>query len=202
MKFRCIVADPPWKVSSGRALGKYLTDKNGKQLFNIKNNNSRMLAYDTMSLTEMSAMSIPAEKDCHLYLWTINRYLPNAFEIMSSWGFSYSTTIVWAKKPMGGGLGDGVVSFPSTERCYGLATEFCLFGRKGKLKAETKIPRNWFDWKRPYNERGKPKHFAKPKEFFEMVEKVSPGPRLEMFARNKREGWIVWGNEVESDIAL
>ena len=188
--FSCIVADPPWKVSAGREIGEYVLSADGSQLFGVRNNGARRLAYPSMSIAEIAALKVPAADNAHLYLWTINRYLPDAFQIMKAWGFKYSTALVWAKRPMGGGLGG----------CYGLATEFCLFGRRGKLPAMSRIQRNWFDWKRPYDERGKPKHSAKPPEFFKMVESVSPGPRLELFARAKREGWAVWGNEVESDI--
>ena len=140
---------------------------------------------------DISALQVPAANDAHLYLWTVNRYLVEAFDVMTAWGFKYSTMLVWAKKPMGGGLGG----------CYGLATEYCLFGRRGTLPALSRIGRNWFDWKRPYKN-GFPQHSAKPPEFFQMVEAVSPGSRLEMFARAQRPGWAVWGNEVESDLSL
>lgn len=113
-------------------------------------------------------------------------------ETVEAWGFNYSTTLVWAKNPIGGGLG-GI---------FGLATEYCLFGRRGSRAEEGRVGRNWWNWRRPYDERGKPRHSAKPAEFFEMVEGVSPGPRLEMFARAPREGWDVWGNEVESNVRI
>lgn len=190
--FNCIVADPPWKVSAGREIGNYVKNADGYQPFGVRNNAARKLAYPSMSVTEIAALQVPAADDCHLYLWTVNKYLGDAFEVMSAWGFKYSTTLVWAKKPMGGGLGG----------CYGLATEYCLFGRRGTLKASQRIGRNWFDWKRPYDERGKPKHSGKPPEFFQMVESVSPGERLEMFARAPRAGWSVWGNEVTSNVQI
>ncbi len=190
--FSCIVADPPWRVSAGREIGQYVRAADGSQPFGVRNNAARKLAYPTMSVEEIARLQVPAANNAHLYLWTVNRYLKEAFDVMSAWGFDYSTTLVWAKRPMGGGLGG----------CYGLATEFCLFGRRGVLPAQARIGRNWFDWKRPYDERGKPKHSAKPPEFFEMVETISPGPRLEMFARAPRGGWAVWGNEVVSDVQI
>jgi N6-adenosine-specific RNA methylase IME4 len=143
------------------------------------------MPYKTMTVAEIAALGCPSEDDAHLYLWTTNAFLPAAYEVVSDWGFRYSTTLVWAKKPMGGGLGG----------CYGIATEFVIFARKGHAPALSRIGRNWFDWKRPYDERGKPKHSAKPPGFFEMVEEVSPGPRLEMFARVRRDGWDRWGDE-------
>lgn len=190
-KFNVIVADPPWSVSAGRAIGTYEIE-NGVQRFGVKNNQTRALPYLTMSVAEIAALKVPAAENAHLYLWTVNRYLRDAFDIMGEWGFQYSTTLVWAKNPMGGGLGG----------CYGLATEYCLFGRRGTWPASARIGRNWFNWKRPYDEHGKPKHSAKPPEFFSMVETVSPGARLEMFARSPRVGWAVWGNEVLSDTLI
>ena len=191
MTFACIVADPPWRVAAGREIGVYVRAADGSQPFGVRSQKARKLAYPSMTVAEISALQVPAANDAHLYLWTENRYLSDAFGVMAAWGFKYSTALVWAKKPMGGGLGG----------CYGLATEYCLFGRRGKLAATSRIGRNWFDWKRPY-ENGYPKHSAKPPEFFQMVEAVSPGPRLELFARSQRPGWAVWGNEVESNVQL
>lgn len=192
--YQTIVADPPWQVGAGPYGGGYERGADGKQQPWAKpaSNRSRPLAYPSMSVAQMCSLRVPAAKDAHLYLWTINRYLSQAFDVMDAWGFNYSTTLVWAKRPMGGGLGG----------CYGIATEFVLFGRRGSLPALSRVGRNWFDWKRPYDSRGKPRHSGKPGAFFEMVEQVSPGPRLEMFAREKRNGWHSWGNEVKNDVEL
>lgn len=150
------------------------------------------MPYSTMPIEDIKALQLPAERNAHLYLWATNGFLRDAFDVMKAWGFKYSTTIVWAKRPMGGGLGG----------CYGLATEFVLFGRRGKLPAIGRVGRNHFDWKRPYDERGKPKHSAKPSAFFALVESISPGPYLELFAREKRLGWHSWGDEVPCDVAV
>lgn len=189
--YRCVVADPPWQVAAGREIGGYALKADGTQPFVVKDQNARQLAYPTMTVAQLKELApeLLCAGQAHLYLWTVNAYLQDAFDVMQAWGFKYSTTLVWAKKPMGGGLGG----------CYGLATEFCLFGYKGVQDAQTRIGRNWWNWRRAYDERGKPKHSAKPAEFFEMVEGMSHGPYLEMFARAPREGWHVWGNEVQSD---
>ena len=112
--------------------------------------------------------------------------------MVEAWGFTYSTTLVWAKRLMGGGLGGA----------YRINTEFCLFARRGKLATTGTVKGTHFDWKRPYDERGKPRHSAKPPAFMEMVEAVSPGPRLELFARDERPGWDRWGNEVECSVEM
>lgn len=145
-----------------------------------------------MTVAEIAALQVPAAPAAHLYLWTTNGYLRDAFDVARAWGFEYSTTLVWAKALMGGGLGGA----------YGINTEFCLFCRRGKLPHTNKIGGTWFNWKRPYDERGKPRHSAKPDEFYSVVEHVSPGPYLEMFARRRRARWHAWGNEVESDVTV
>lgn len=188
--YRTIVVDPPWQTTAGRKIGIY-SKSNFKQDFGVINNNSRKLSYPTMTVSEIANIKIPAANNCHLYLWTINKYLADSFMILDMWGFKYSTTLVWAKNPMGGGLGGA----------YGLASEFIIFARKGSLKTLDRVGRNWFNWKRPYKN-GYPHHSAKPDEFFDLVETISPGPRLEMFARKKRKNWDCWGNEVDSDIDL
>lgn len=152
------------------------------------------MPYPTMTVEDIAALQVAAlaEDDAHLYLWTTNGFLRPAFDILAAWGFKYSTTLVWAKSPMGGGLGGD----------YGISTEFVLYARRGSLPAVGRVGRTWFDWKRPYDERGKPHHSGKPAEFYAMVEQVSPGPYLELFARKRRLFWDGWGNEVPTDVEV
>ncbi len=183
MTYATIVADPPWPQRGGGSL-------KGREGFLDAGGRSLELPYKTMTVSEIcemapfvSAATLPA---AHCYLWTTSGFLKWGFEVLSAWGFDYSTTLVWAKAPIGFGLGGA----------YGIATEFVLFGRRGTLPAKTKIGRNWWTWKRPYDERGKPRHSSKPEDFYKLVEQVSPGPYLEMFARRTRPGWDAWGDEV------
>lgn len=194
--YRTIVADPPWKTSTGPMSAGGMGEG-----FRGGSRQSQPLAYPTMSVAEISALPVAslAADDCHLYLWTTSRYLPDAFAVMAAWGFKYSSTITWTKALIGGGLGG----------TWRLNVEFVLFGYRGKVDAprdeagRAKVVRgSHFAWKRPYDERGKPKHSAKPDEFYGLVESVGHGPRLEMFARAQRAGWSVWGNEVVSDLAI
>jgi N6-adenosine-specific RNA methylase IME4 len=187
-RYATIVADPPWDVSAGRSIGRYEM-KDGKQTFGVTDDASRPLEYPFMSVADIKALRVAdvAAPDAHLYLWTTSGYLPAAFDVAKAWGFAYSTTLVWAKNVMGGGLGGA----------FGISTEFVLFCRRGSLKAHGRVGGTWFNWKRPYDKRGKPRHSAKPAHFMTMVEEVSPGPYLEMFAREHRDGWHSWGNEVD-----
>ena len=179
--YRTIFADPPWKVGAGPLCGAFgFGDATGA---------SRPLPYPSMSVPQIAALPVArlAHADgAHLYLCTINRYVEAAYLVARAWGFTPSTLLTWAKSTMGGGLGGA----------YGISTEFVLYARRGTLPALRREPGSWWHWKRPYDERGKPRHSAKPPELFAMLERVSPGPRVELFARDERPGWDRWGNEV------
>lgn len=195
MKYRTIVADPPWAQKGGPLRGGVGI---GWQMNNVTS--SRDLPYPTMTVDAIAALPVEsfAQDDAHLYLWTTNRYLREAFDVARAWGFAYSTTLVWAKNPMGGGLGGA----------FGISTEFCLFARRGSLPALSRVKGTWFPWKRVYGppvskgQKRQAMHSVKPPEFFDTVMQVSPGPYLEMFARTRRMGWDAWGNEVESDLEM
>jgi N6-adenosine-specific RNA methylase IME4 len=127
---------------------------------------------------------------CHLYFWVTNNYLPYGLAIVKELGFDYKTIITWAKPTFGIG------------QYFRGQTEHMLFAVRGKGLA---LRRQHTDWRgsstllhadRPRDERGKPIHSAKPNKSYELMEKCSPGPRLEMFARRLREGWTSWGDEM------
>jgi N6-adenosine-specific RNA methylase IME4 len=186
--FRCIVADPPWKVKAGRDLGGYVVE-NGKQVWDETHQAARDLKYPAMTVEEICALPVAqlAEENAHLYIWTINKYVEQTYAVARAWGFEPSTMLVWAKTPFGAGLGGA----------YGISTEYVLFCRRGTLPAKGRVTGTWWNWKRPYNEAGKPQHSAKPEAFQTMVESVSPGPYLELFARRKRHGWASIGNGID-----
>lgn len=186
--YTTIVVDPPWPQKGRGTL-------QGEEGFGDSHGGSLPMPYPTMTVKEMGCLPILAlaSDDAHLYLWTTNGFLRDAFHLIELWGFAYSTTLVWAKAPMGGGLGGDA---------YGISTEFCLFGRRGRLPAKHRVGQSAFNWQRKYDARGKPSHSTKPPEFFKVVELVSPGPYLEMFARTPRNGWSSWGNEVGDPLGI
>jgi N6-adenosine-specific RNA methylase IME4 len=166
-QYRTIVADPPWSVGAGPGWA--------------PNGCSRLLTYPIMSVEEIAALPVGemAERGgAHLYIWTINAYVEQTYEIARAWGFKPSTLLTWCKTPNGLGLGG----------TYSLTTEHVLFARRGTLKAAQRIDTTWWHWKRG-------QHSAKPEAFLDMVEIVSPGPYVELFARRARFGWDYWGNQ-------
>lgn len=190
-KYNVIYADCPWNQKGGPKHNGY-TVVDGKQVFNTSGA-TLDLAYPTMSVDEIKSLPVSkiANDDSHLYLWATNASLPAAFEVIKAWGSTYSTTIVWTKNQMGGGLGGN----------YRINTEFLLFARKGNLKGLKTIKQTWFHVKREYVN-GYPMGSKKPEFFRELIESVSPGTKVELFARKETIGWDVFGNEVNNSILL
>lgn len=146
-----------------------------------------MLDYPTLTVAEIAALPVRqlANADAHLYLWTTQRYLWDAPDIARAWGFQPSTVLTWCKAPTGFSLGGA----------FGKASEFVLFARRGTLSATTRTNRDWYQWPRG-------EHSAKPEAFLDLVEAVSPGPYLELFARRQRLGWDTWGNDALEHVRM
>lgn len=181
--FRCIVADPPWRIDLNRkTTHKCSGQVNGREW---SHKVVAQLDYPTMSDDEIAALRPPIADEAHLYLWTVNAKVEAAYRVAREWGFRPSSLLTWIKTPMGIGLGG----------TYCNTTEFCLFARRGTLAATKRVETTWWHWKRG-------PHSKKPEAFQTMVESVSPGPYLELFARRKRHGWASWGNEIANDVEM
>lgn len=171
--YKTILADPPW---SERMLGKWQRRHKAPE----------KIVYPTLSLDEIKSMPVDdlADEGCHLWLWTTNSHLRAGFDVMEAWGFKYLAPVTWVKPS---GMGAWFVH----------RTQTLLFGYKGKCvfpKARYKPTVLFANVER--------QHSRKPEESYRLIESVSPAPRIELFARRPRDGWDVWGNEVESDIQL
>jgi N6-adenosine-specific RNA methylase IME4 len=176
VKFRTLLIDPPWpQPLSGkrkRAKGSHGADA---------------LPYPTMTLEEITSLPVGdlADTGCHLWLWTTNSFLEQGFSLMRHWGFKTLAPIHWIKPS---GCGNYVIH----------RTQTVLFGYKEKCIFEG---RRYFPNILQINTWPK-RHSEKPVEFYELIESVSPAPRLEMFARSVRPGWDVWGNEVDATVQI
>jgi len=173
--FGTILADPPWRF----------LNKTGK----VAPEHRRLRRYATMTLDEIAALPVAqlAATPAHLYLWCPNALLPDGLAVLQSWGFTYKSHLVWYKiRKDGGPDGRGVGFY------FRNVTELVLFGVRGK-NARTLAP-----GRRQVNllATQKREHSRKPDELYGIIERCSPGPFLELFARgNARPNWTAWGNE-------
>jgi len=171
-----IVADPPWSYGK-KAWVSITHGGSGPRI-------ERDLPYQTMTGEAICALPVAslAADDCRLFLWTTNRHLRLAFDVIDAWGFTYAQTLVWRKtgnpSPFSGG---GVAP---------LHHEFLMVAKKGSPEVAGKFPSSVID--APAAVFG---HSVKPECFQDYVEQTSPGPYVELFARRARFGWDVWGNE-------
>jgi N6-adenosine-specific RNA methylase IME4 len=171
VKYRTIVCDPPW--SAERFKGTlYPGATHTPPMVTVP------LDYPTMTVEDICVLPVRglAGKDAHLYLWTTQRFMRAAYGVLDAWGFRQGAILVWSKPPKG------------VCGTYVCSTEFCIFARRGNLGAKRRQIGTCYQWQRS-------EHSAKPEAFLDMVEQVSPGPYLEMFARRNRLGWDTWGNE-------
>lgn len=177
-RFATILADPPWrfKNSSGK----------------IAPENKKLHRYPTMALADIKALSVTAVADVpsHLYLWVPNTLLADGLAVMEAWGFTYKSNLVWHKiRKDGKSDGRGVGFY------FRNATEMLLFGVRGK-NARTLAPA-----RSQVNviSSQKREHSRKPDEQYDLIERCSKGPYLELFARGTRPGWASWGNQANED---
>ncbi len=168
-RYRTIVADPPWHIK--RAPGGANLRK-GEPL-------GPELPYPTMALDEIKALPVRdlAEADAHLYIWTVSQYLHDTPDVVRAWGFKPSAILVWCK-PAGGFVGG--TFYPNIK--------YLMFCRRGSLATRRTVNSRWFEWPRG-------RHSAKPDAALDLIEQVSPGPYVELFARCARFGWDYWGDE-------
>lgn len=150
-----------------------------------QNSASRAVAcnhYSTMSLEQICGMPVEqlTTENAHLHLWATNPLLPLAFQVIEAWGFSYRSCFVWTKERLGIG------------NYWRVSHEFLLLGVRGSLRFNERDKRSWQTWKRT-------RHSKKPNAMRCLIEKVSPGPFLELFGREEipNSDWTVFGNQIE-----
>jgi len=190
VKYGTIVADPPWPYPSPGKIGATLTHRPNRDRTANAGNAGSGCRYGSMTVSEICAIGPAAEDNAHLYLWTTNAFVEDAHRVAREWGFRPVTLCTWGKvKP------DGRPSMKMGHYFRG-ATEHVVFGVRGSLPLTTSdaIPTLWLWPRLP--------HSVKPDAFYDLVEQVSPGPYLELFARRQRFGWDTWGNEARCDVEM
>lgn len=176
-RFYTVLADPPWQFQN----------RTGK----IAPEHKRLSRYGTMHLDEIKALPVLSllKDTAHCYLWVPNALLPEGIETLRAWGFEYKSNLVWHKVRKDGGPDGRGVGF-----YFRNTTELILFGTRGKNIRTLAPGRSQVNIIRTM----KREHSRKPDELYDIVEACSPGPHLELFARNTRKGWSAWGNQSEN----
>lgn len=174
--YSTLLIDPPWQF----------TNRTGK----VAPEHRRLSRYSTMSVEEMKQLPVSdlVAKKSHLYLWCPNALLAEGLDLMRAWGFQYKTNLVWYKiRKDGGPDGRGVGFY------FRNVTELVLFGVRGSMR--TLAP-----GRRQTNviAQRKREHSKKPYEVYNIIQECSPGPYLELFARERVPGWDCWGDEVDT----
>ena len=141
--------------------------------------------YRVMSVERIKQLPVVdfAEDNAHLYLWVINGAIREGIDAMEAWGFIYRSPLTWIKPRLG--LGNYLRN----------QTEHLLFGTRGKAPVKFRGQGTWMY--APLQE-----HSHKPEEQYAVIERLSDGPYLELFARRRQPGWQAWGNEIDSDIVI
>lgn len=175
--YSTVVIDPPWRPALHAGNPRRATlDKSGPQKH-----------YRTLTVEEIIAIPPPLAKRAHVYIWGLSQHMDWPYQLAEAWGLEPVICLTW-RKP---GLGTGR---------FQCNTEHVLLCRKGPRTGNAfgrDVPK-WgaatngtcFDWPRG-------RHSEKPQEFFNLVERISPGPYLEMYARTRRDGWDAVGDELE-----
>jgi N6-adenosine-specific RNA methylase IME4 len=185
--YRCIVADPPWAEYGGGGRG--------------AQNHYALLSVPDIARVMLRSPSWRPADDAHLWLWTTDNYLPGALYVMQTLGFRYVRTFCWVKVKDTAGpfrrrprhfvdLAMGMRQIGVGQYARG-SHELCLFGVRGASSLPESAPSSVLFATRQ-------EHSRKPAACFtEWFERVSPGPRLEMFSREPRAGWDAWGNDTQ-----
>lgn len=171
-KYACILADPPWHFKMYSKKGYTTKSAEGQ--------------YDTMTLEDIKDLPVGeiADKNCFLFLWATFPMIREAIEVMGAWGFEYKTGGAWAKMTKNGkhAFGTGYV--------LRSAAELFLIGTKGRVQILNRSTRNIIaDTVR--------EHSRKPDSQYKIIEDLVAGPRIELFARQHRDGWDCWGNQTD-----
>jgi len=175
--YSIIYADPPW-------------DYDGRIQHNgVETTGSAVCHYNTMTIEDLKRMKVKEKcnNDCLLFMWSSSPHLVQALQLMQAWGFEYKTiAFVWDKQKPNPGY-------------YTMSSvEICLVGKRGIIPR----PRGARNIRQFLSEK-RTEHSKKPDEIRNRIVQMFPTQKkLELFARQRTEGWDVFGNEVEGSIKL
>ncbi len=182
--YRCIVADAPWQFSD-----KLPGNRRGAEKH-----------YDVMGVQDIARIELPPiADDAHLFFWRVSSMQQEALDVIRAWGFTVKSELVWLKRTKTGKRHFGMGHHTRLEH------EVCLIATRGRgAGILNRSTRSTFVTELYLDDDGggsfeamTGRHSQKPDEFFQIVENLVPGPRLELFARNQRPGWTTLGNQID-----
>jgi N6-adenosine-specific RNA methylase IME4 len=184
MKYKTIYLDPPWKICTGGWSIRKKTGIKNKGWGTPQNHYPVMNTKDIIE--ELQFVKDISDEQCHMYMWVVNNKIEDALTVVKELGFTYITNVCWVKDKIGMG------------QYFRGQHELLFFCRKGspmpyKYENEKKVTISSVVIE-PKNE-----HSKKPHSFYTMIERVSYGPYIELFARNKRDGWHTWAPHIGID---
>ena len=171
VRYKTILLDPPWHESGGGKI------KRGADRHYPLIKTADMPRVILQAQDSEGNLVFQPDDNAHIYLWVTNNFLKDGIWLLEVLGFRYITKLDWAKDRIGLG------------QYFRGQTESCLFGVRGRLPAKARTESTLIQAARG-------KHSKKPDDTYRKIEAVSHAPYLEMFAREHREGWSAWGNEV------
>jgi len=174
----CTAADLDGLVDAGQRFGCVYADPPWPY-HNEATRGAARKHYPSMELDDIAELPVAklAAKSSHLHLWTTSSFLLEAREVLEAWGFEYKSSFVWVKP----GLGTG--------NYWRVSHEILLLGVRGSCPFRDRSRRSWMEQPREL-------HSVKPSRVRRLIEQVSPGPYLELFARTAAPGWVSWGAEI------
>lgn len=165
---KVLVADPPWKLNDSLPGPKRGASKH----------------YELMPLSDICSFDIPLmAPDSYLFLWRLSSYVEEAYQVVRAWGFTPKSEIIWLKRTAKWKRWFGMGNHVRAEH------ETCIIAVRGSPKPKYRNQRSTF-------EAQVGKHSQKPEEFYEIIEYLCEGPYIELFARQRRENWQCYGNEL------
>lgn len=167
-EYKCVVVDPPWQYERGTLPGERGVD------------DQYSATLDWATLRNMPIKDMADDDGCHLWLWYTNAFLEEAASLVNIWGFRVMTQLTWCKPQIGMG------SYLRN------TTEHCILAKRGHIPTSPDNPKNIPS----HFVASRARHSRKPDEAYDIIRAISPGPRIDLFARSPRVGFDRWGNQL------
>lgn len=198
-RYGTVLADPPWRFDTYSDKGRgrsadWIEREEALPLLGVEESVSAEKHYPTMPTADICALPVGdiAADDCALYLWGTLNMLPDALAVVSAWGFTHKTARIWAKTAVA-----GFDPARTLEQNFPMGTGYIVRGNPEILLIATRGKPRFAVKPRALIIAPRREHSRKPDCVRRDIERASPGPRIELFARQAAPGWSSWGNQTD-----